>query len=133
MSIASLRCQFLVVMIGAIFLGGCGGAPTPTLAPVSGRVSKNGAPIANANVTFSPLAKGRPSSATTASDGSFTLLYVANQPGATLGKHRVTIEFPAIASSNSPDAAPLPPPPPYLVPEEVEVVTGENSFQFTIP
>ncbi len=130
---ASLRCQFLVVMIGAMFLGGCGGAPTPKLAPVSGRVSKNGAPMENANVTFSPVAKGRPSSATTASDGSFTLLYVANQPGATLGKHRVTIEFPAIASSSSPDAAPLPPPAPYLVPEEVEVVTGENSFQFTIP
>lgn len=133
MSSTSLRCQFLVVMIGAMFLGGCGGAPTPPLAPVSGRVSKNGAPVANANVTFAPVSKGRPSSATTASDGSFTLLYVANQPGATLGKHRVTIDYQLTASSNNPNAAPLPPPAPYLVPEEVEVVTGENSFQFTIP
>lgn len=113
---------------------GCGGGgDTPTLAPVSGVVSKNSVPLEGALVSFSPTAKGRPSSATTKADGTFSLMYLANQPGAALGRHKVTIELASVAPANQPGAAPPPPKPPYVWPEEVEVLPGENSFQFTLP
>jgi hypothetical protein len=72
---------------------GCGGANT---APVSGRVTLDGDPLANATVVFQPLSEERnpgPGSAgKTDATGRFTLqLMTGNTPGAILGKHKVSI------------------------------------------
>jgi hypothetical protein len=72
---------------------GCGGANT---APVSGRVTLDGHPLANATIVFQPLSEERnpgPGSAgKTDTTGRFTLqLMTGNTPGAILGKHKVSI------------------------------------------
>jgi hypothetical protein len=126
---------FLIGCVAATFLSvGCGsGSETPPLAPVSGMVSKGGVPVAGAIVSFLPKSGGRPSSATTQADGTFSLMYLANMPGAPIGRHKVTIEIVSVPSSDKPNAAPPPPKPPFAWPEEVEVHSGENSLQFTLP
>ncbi|MFN0054099.1 MAG: hypothetical protein ACKV0T_18115 [Planctomycetales bacterium] len=71
----------------------------PPLAPVSGVVTLDGAPLALAYITFLPegadpkkqdLNLGS-SSALTDANGKYTLSYTALAPGAVIGKHRVQI------------------------------------------
>jgi hypothetical protein len=80
-----------------LLLAGCGGEPYK-VAPVSGRVTLNGQPLANASVTFSPVATGGnlepgPGSyATTDTDGRYTLKIIGKESrGAVVGKHKVRI------------------------------------------
>lgn len=81
----------------ALFLAaltGCGGGAVddhPTLAPVKGKVTLEGQPLANAFVEFSPVTAGGASSGTSGGDGSFTLSYRDGEPGAAVGEHRVTV------------------------------------------
>src|SRR5262249_54693299 len=82
----------------ACFLGlglGCGGGK---VAPVSGRITLDGEPLANASVTFQPMAQannpnpGPGSSAITDAEGRYTLEVVGwKRKGAIIGKHRVSI------------------------------------------
>jgi hypothetical protein len=83
------------VLLVALFAGGCGDYG---LAPVSGRVTLNGLPLADAYVSFQPIGDkdhGNPgpgSFGKTDADGRFTLRTVGGQrTGAVIGKHRVTI------------------------------------------
>ncbi|MDG1897317.1 MAG: hypothetical protein P8J37_20670 [Fuerstiella sp.] len=82
-----------IVLFGLVGLGGCGGdgANTPTLGTVIGKVTVGGQPLADAVVTFTPVAGGRPSSGTTGSDGTYTLLYNVDNAGATIGQHTVMV------------------------------------------
>jgi hypothetical protein len=90
-----VRCS-IVFSIGCLFLlPGCGGGPK--LVPVSGRVTLNEKPLANAYVTFAPMA-GRGANASgpgsvgkTDADGRYTLRVDPSQPGAVVGRHRVMI------------------------------------------
>jgi hypothetical protein len=74
---------------------GCGGSAS---GPVSGRVTLNGQPLANARVSFQPI-EGDPfklppgSVGDTDADGRYTLRVIGGQgaTGAVVGKHRVTI------------------------------------------
>jgi len=78
-------------------------------APVSGRVTLDGQPLAGAHVSFQPQATGETalssnagsgSYAVTAADGSYSLRLVLNdRPGAVAGKHRVEI----VMKNNSDD------------------------------
>ncbi len=75
---------------------GCGG-PYKT-APVSGRVTLNGKPLANAAVLFQPVATegnnepGPGSSGVTDADGRYSLTLIGNRgKGAVIGKHKVRI------------------------------------------
>ena len=76
-----------------------------TLAPVTGTVTFDGTPVADLTVTFSPKSTednptpGPFSTATTDSEGKFTLTSRAGKPGAVIGPHRVTIRLPADATS----------------------------------
>jgi hypothetical protein len=77
-----------------LLAAGCGGG----VAPVSGRVTLEGRPLANARVTFQPVARekdtdpGPGSTALTDADGRFTLRVVGrNANGAVVGRHRVRI------------------------------------------
>ena len=73
---------------------GCG-QRDESLAEVRGDVTFCGQP-ATAEVLFEPLSvsgqsSGRASTATTAADGSFRMMLDDSQPGAKIGRHRVTI------------------------------------------
>jgi hypothetical protein len=89
--------------------------------PVSGRVTKNGQPLANVRVVFQPIGSENPgpgSAGTTDADGRYTLTVSSQQQsgkGAVPGMHRVTIgtilpgegALPTDPSVGSPDGAPL--------------------------
>lgn len=86
---------FGVPLIGMVVLSliGCGGPGYP-LANVSGTVSMNGKPLANANLMFSPSEgqSGPSSSGKTDNEGRFELVTIdLDHPGAVPGQHRVTI------------------------------------------
>jgi len=71
--------------------------PKARFAPVSGKVTLDGKPLANAIVSFQPMAKageveaGVGSSGKTDANGEFTLMAANGQKGAVVGKHRVII------------------------------------------
>jgi hypothetical protein len=78
-------------------LAGCGGEPYKT-APVSGRVTLKGKPLANAAVLFQPVATpgnnepGPGSAGTTDADGRYALSLIGkDRKGAVVGKHKVQV------------------------------------------
>ncbi len=89
-----LRKYYEPIICLALFLllGGCGGgsdAP-PTLGQVTGKITMDGAPLSEANVTFMPE-KSRASAATTDSEGKYELIYIRDEKGAAIGNHKVTV------------------------------------------
>ena len=88
-----MRTRWLVGCLLVLTLG-CG---SRKFAPVSGKVTLNGLPLANALVAFNPIPPegsgqaGPGSIGTTDADGVFTLRVNSDQSGALVGKHRVGI------------------------------------------
>lgn len=68
---------------------GCGPAG-PKLVPVSGVVTLDGQPLAEAGVLFQPAVGGPPATGSTDASGRFELR-TQNRPGAVLGEHRVSV------------------------------------------
>jgi hypothetical protein len=106
-------CLFLALLVGGCRRGG------HSLAPVSGRVTLQGKPMAKVNVAFQPLAApgsggdaGIGSYGVTDSDGRFQLKTVDGKPGAVVGKHTVYL---TISNPNPPkgDEQVLGPPSPF--------------------
>jgi hypothetical protein len=92
-------------LFGLLFLVGCSGGG-PSLALVSGKVTFNGKPLANATVGFYPEGPhaGVNSSGRTNDNGEYTLKTVMEgKPGAVVGKHRVSI---IVASDSAGSDAP---------------------------
>jgi hypothetical protein len=84
------------VLIGtlvlALFAGGCGGR-SQKLVKVKGKVLMQGAPLANAGVTFIPENGVLPEpTGITKSDGSFELMTYSPGDGAPPGDYRVIVE-----------------------------------------
>ena len=83
-----------IFLAGWLALGaaGCGDSPFET-APVSGKVTLNGQPLADARITFQPIGsekeQGPGSATTTDAEGKFTLTTAEGRRGATVGKHQV--------------------------------------------
>ncbi|MEW4527500.1 MAG: carboxypeptidase-like regulatory domain-containing protein [Maioricimonas sp. JB045] len=71
---------------------GCGRSDLPELGDVSGHVTLDGQPLADAIVNFTPVGEGRPSTAQTDAEGYYELQYLADVSGALIGEHVVTIE-----------------------------------------
>ena len=69
---------------------GCSGGSDVELGKVTGLVTMNGEPLADAIVVFKP-AEGNPSTGRTDSNGNYDLTYLGNSPGAIVGKHSVRI------------------------------------------
>lgn len=72
---------------------GCSGAPEdrPTVVPVTGKVTYKGEPVTGALVTFASEKSPRSATATTGSDGRFSLTTFDSGDGAIPGEHLVTI------------------------------------------
>jgi hypothetical protein len=105
-----MRLRYLAVGLLPLALG-CG--KPYELAPVSGRVTLNGKPLAKAWVHFAPAAsKGNDSPGPTAhgetdADGRFKLIVDPDHPGAVVGRHRVfisTLELARRPGGDVPDA-----------------------------
>src|SRR2546426_3668999 len=85
----------LLPVLAALAVG-CGSG---SIAPVSGRVTLNNLPLANAAITFQPVAEtnqnpGPGSGGFTDSDGRYTLKIVGKETkGAVVGKHKVRISL----------------------------------------
>ncbi len=90
-----MRLRIILLLAGAVAVG-CGQAPYQ-LAPVSGRVTLNGKPLAKAWVHFAPkatkenIAPGPTSHGQTDTDGRFTLGVDPQKPGSVIGTNRVFI------------------------------------------
>lgn len=88
--------SFWLALYGTVLLAvGCGDGIK--FAPVSGQVTMNDKPLANAYVNFQPIGSaenpnpGRGSYAITDKDGKYTLRSDGGREGAVVGRHRVSI------------------------------------------
>ena len=88
---AQLRVVVLLVC-GIILCDGCSSGPddVPETGTVTGTVTLDGTPLAEALVIFQPES-GRTSSGTTDATGKYELDYTSTLKGAKLGKHTVSI------------------------------------------
>src|SRR5690242_5652638 len=82
-----LRVSFLWTVLAAA--AGCGPSG-PDIAHVSGRVTMDGKPLANATVVFIPE-DGRPAGARTNAAGDYVLNFTEGRRGAIPGKNTVRI------------------------------------------
>ncbi|HPM81916.1 MAG TPA: carboxypeptidase-like regulatory domain-containing protein [Candidatus Anammoximicrobium sp.] len=73
-----------------LLAAGCGRGPDD-LGRVSGKVTLDGQPLANATVVFSPKTAASQSVAVTDANGEYSLLYSSDVHGAQPGEHRVAI------------------------------------------
>lgn len=92
---------------------GCGG-DTPPTGNVTGTVTYNGSPVANANVTFQPNG-GRPATGVTDASGKYTLATFGTSDGAVLGSHKISItpNITDVPMPETPDQASAEPKPPF--------------------
>ena len=138
----------------ALFSVGCQpGGPKERTYPVTGVVTLNNEPVADAAVTFHPAGSGKLAVGKTDASGKFTLTTTeTGQSGAVPGRYRVTVakyvspEQPAAAApaeeyqEEETETTPAPAqnvlPAKYADPGtsgfEVEVKAGENSFTFAL-
>jgi hypothetical protein len=131
------RCGSMPMLFGVAALwavvAGCSGksADFPDLAPVSGTITMDGEPLANASVTFESE-KGATSFATTDAEGKYVLAYKGPHMGAGIGGNVVRV-------TTALDAPPDPrwrDPIPAIYNEKSEltatVAAGENVFDFAL-
>lgn len=91
-----------------VMVVGCGGDSGPALQAVTGKVTKGGQPVANVNVTFSPVSGGVSSGGRTDAEGKFALVCQNGKAGAIEGKHKVVltaVDVAAATASSDPMAA----------------------------
>ena len=111
-------------------LAGCSGDPLP-IAPVTGTVTLDGAPLDGAWIEFQPFdRKGSPSYASTDAAGKYDLAFSQTRRGAWVGEHLVRI-----STRNENERIPERLPPQYHVDSDVKrqvEANGENVFNFDI-
>ena len=123
--------NFALVML--FFVVGCGGPEHPEVGRVSGVVTLDGQPLAEATVMFQPT-NGRASIATTDSAGKYALTYLDGVPGALLGTHKVIIRTEIPGEDGQPPIAKEKLPKKYHEQTELtaEVGPGTNTFNFEL-
>jgi hypothetical protein len=127
----------VVVCLGLCL--GCGAKSQPkNVGKVTGRVTLEGQPLADAVVTFAPVKAGGASAlGRTDADGKYTLNYAPDIQGAEVGENRVSI---STYSEGAPDSDPPRPkvlekvPLKYNVRTELvrDVKTEDNTFDFDL-
>ena len=123
------------IVVVCLLAAGCGGRGD--IGRVSGTVTLDGAPLAEALVTFQPTAGGPPSRAWTDASGRYELRYSRTRDGAKEGDHEVTI---TTLDKGNPDADPPRPPRPEQVPDcynrrttlTAHVVRGGSRIDFQL-
>lgn len=101
----------LRLLIGLVLLLALG-CKSKGFAPVSGTVTLNGKPLANATVNFQPVSQNRSidagagSTGKTNDKGEYTLTASTGQPGALVGKHKVMITVLSQQQGNSDERPP---------------------------
>jgi hypothetical protein len=82
--------DWTIIALAAVTSLGCRRSDQPV--PVSGKVTVNGVPVANAGIVFHPKdGKGRPATAETGEDGTYRLTTYSAGDGALRGEYRVTV------------------------------------------
>lgn len=110
--------QALILVVAVSLVAGCGGASTPELGRVTGKVTLNGAPVVGVNVMASPK-EGRTAFGTVGADGMYDLMYTQGVPGTRLGPNKISPLWPNGGS---------PPIPPEYTNLEFDVKPGRNTF-----
>lgn len=82
---------YLFALVVAVAMTGCSKSDRPPLGTVTGVVTLDGQPLADALVLFTPDAPGRTSRGVTGVDGRYELTFLRDIVGANLGHHRVRI------------------------------------------
>jgi len=124
-----------VAILALLWIAGCGGSG-PELGRVTGTIKLGGQPLEGATVEFQPETSGSPSYATTDAEGYYELAYLPGQPGALLGKHRVSIS--TFRQQSNPDGTtttlPERLPAKYNAETELvrEVQSGKNAIDFEL-
>jgi len=118
----------------AVQLDGDRGKQQP-MAKVTGRVTLNGQPLANAAVTFVPET-GRPAMGVTDEEGRYVVTTFEKNDGALPGQYRVTIAAQAARTPKNGNNVQATVPKAYSDPQTsaltVEVVQGRNDFQLEL-
>ncbi len=84
--------RILLFVVCLSFSTGCSSKPTdPTIAPVSGNITLDDNPLANATIMFVADGQNRPAVGKTDSSGNYTLYYTSSLPGAKIGHNTVSI------------------------------------------
>lgn len=129
----------LVLLV--LFFAGCGNRRGA--APVSGKVTVKGQPIADVGVNFEPVGSGagRGSFGRTDASGVYSLSFIDNeQSGAMIGRHQVTFtDMQNIGGADEPDGGPSLKPRKSRLPasalsqpQEFEVQSGSNQADFDL-
>jgi hypothetical protein len=126
-----------LLILATAGLTGCGSAGSAPTAEVKGKVTYQGNPVPNVNVTFTPD-NGRPALGTTNENGEFTLSTFSEADGAVPGMHTVTLAtnetepMPGTPEAANYQPKPLPFPEKYTSPAtsdlKVEVKDGSNDI-----
>jgi hypothetical protein len=129
-SLVGAHCSLLCLL----FLSGCGKSHQLETAPVQGKITVDGKALQTGRVRFAPE-RGRGATGDIQSDGTYTLTTYSTGDGATVGKHRISIEARVAAGKRNVESEePLPP---SLIPEhyadesksglEFDVKAGETN------
>lgn len=136
-----MRVFTFLVMCGLLVpLAGCGSSKEGTPVKVSGKVTMNGEPVANAKLTFHSVEGGLPPDkrtvmGSTDKDGRYTL------PTVYVGSYKVAVEKPGSPDSASQDKAKtsaIPDLGPYVkyqlgnTPLNAAVAKGQTTFDFDL-
>ena len=108
---------------------GCSRSHQPPLGLVSGTVTLDGVPLANAIVRFTPTGPGRTSEGITGADGHYELRYLRAIRGANIDQHTVRI---TTASEENGGRELLPPRYHSRTELEARVVSGSNDLDFAL-
>jgi hypothetical protein len=119
------------VMLTALALSGCGNA-NMNVAPVSGTVTLDGAPLKAASVTFQPKDGGRPSFGVTNEQGRYVLEYSLNELGAKVGACTVRISTENRDDDAGAKAKELVPKRYRTAPIEVQVESKSNTIDIAL-
>jgi opacity protein-like surface antigen len=118
--------RFLVVAASALAAAGCGSSAS-SIAPVSGVITLDGKPLANAHVAFQPEATsgartaGAGSYGTTDASGKYELkTFDTDRAGAVVGSHRVEINLKVVADDGPQIRRPKMLPPKYNLQSELK-------------
>ncbi len=122
-----------VLLAATCSLSGCSEDAGVDLADVSGVVTNTQGPVSGATVEFHPT-KGRPSYATTGSDGRYELKYSEEETGAVVGPHSIRVTVGGATASPASDNEEVLETPAKTValPGQMDVTAGENTIDIDL-